>query len=80
MLYVSGPRRKHSLSLKPSATSGSSEDNKIQYFRVEGGRHKYKMLYLVSREGQKEGKECNVVFYPSESAEYDRYIYYVKAY
>ena len=56
------------------------EDNKIQYFRVEGGRHKYKMLYLVSREGQKEGKDCNVVFYPAESAEYDRYIYYVKAY
>ena len=57
------------------------EQNKIQYFRVEGGNnHKYKLLYLVSREGQKQNKACNVVYDIDTSAEYNRYIYYVKAY
>ena len=55
-------------------------DNKIQYFRVEGISHAYKMLYLVCRLGQKNGADCDVVFHPTESAEYDRHIYYVKAY
>ena len=55
-------------------------DNKIQYFRVEGISHAYKMLYLVSRLGQKNGADCNVIFHAAESAEYDRHIYYVKAY
>ena len=52
----------------------------IQYFRVEGISHTYKMLYLVSRLGQKSGADCNVIFHKQESAEYDRHIYYVKAY
>ena len=56
------------------------EHNEIQYFRVEGQSHTYKMLYLVSRLGQKSGADCNVVFHKTESAEYDRHIYYVKAY
>ena len=55
-------------------------DNKIQYFRVEGISHAYKMLYLVCRLGQKNGADCNVIFHKQESAEYDRHIYYVKAY
>ena len=56
------------------------EHNEIQYFRVEGISHTYKMLYLVSRLGQKSGADCNVIFHKQESAEYDRHIYYVKAY
>ena len=56
------------------------ELHKIQYFRVEGISHAYKMLYLVCRLGQKNGADCDVVFHPTESAEYDRHIYYVKAY
>ena len=52
----------------------------IQYFRVEGISHAYKMLYLVCRLGQKNGADCNVIFHKQESAEYDRHIYYVKAY
>jgi len=55
-------------------------DNQIQYFRVEGISHAYKMLYLVCRLGQKNGADCDVVFHKTESAEYDRHIYYVKAY
>ena len=55
-------------------------DNKIQYFRVEGISHTYKMLYLVCRLGRKNGADCDVVFHKTESAEYDRHIYYVKAY
>lgn len=55
-------------------------ENEIQYFRVEGISHAYKMLYLVCRLGQKNGADCDVVFHPTESAEYDRHIYYVKAY
>ena len=52
----------------------------IQYFRVEGISHTYRMLYLVCRLGRKNGADCNVIFHATESAEYDRYIYYVKAY
>lgn len=55
-------------------------DNDIQYFRVEGISHTYKMLELVKRIGIKKGIDCNVVFAPQESAEYDRHIYYVKSY
>ena len=55
-------------------------ENGIQYFRVEGISHTYKMLYLVCRLGKKLGADCDVVFHKTESAEYDRYIYYVKAY
>ena len=55
-------------------------DNKIQFFRVEGISHTYKMLYLVCRLGRKNGADCDVLFHDTESAEYDRYIYYVKAY
>jgi len=55
-------------------------DNQIQYFRVEGISHAYKMLYLVCRLGRKNGADCDVVFHKTESAEYDRHIYYVKAY
>ena len=54
--------------------------HKIQYFRVEGISHAYKMLYLVCRLGRKNGADCDVVFHKTESAEYDRHIYYVKAY
>ena len=54
--------------------------HKIQYFRVEGISHAYKMLYLVCRLGRKNGADCDVAFHPTESAEYDRHIYYVKAY
>ena len=52
----------------------------IQYFRVEGISHTYKMLYLVCRLGNKLGADCDVKYNAIESAEYDRYIYYVKAY
>ena len=56
------------------------QKNDIQYFRVEGISHTYRMLYLVCRLGRKNGADCNVIFDPMESAEYDRHIYYVKAY
>ena len=56
------------------------ESQKIQYFRVEGISHTYKMLYLVCRMGRKNGADCDVIFHPQESAEYDRHIYYVKSY
>ena len=52
----------------------------IQFFRVEGISHTYKMLHLVCRLGRKSGADCDVVFHKTESAEYDRHIYYVKAY
>ena len=56
------------------------EQNNIQFFRVEGISHTYRMLYLVCRLGRKNGADCNVIYHPTESAEYDRHIYYVKAY
>ena len=56
------------------------EKHMIQYFRVEGISHTYKMLYLVCRLGRRNGAECDVVFHSTESAEYDRHIYYVKSY
>ena len=56
------------------------EKQKIQYFRVEGISHTYKMLYLVCRIGKKKGADCDVRYHATESAEYDRHIYYVKAY
>ena len=56
------------------------EKQSIQYFRVEGISHTYKMLYLVCRIGKEKGADCNVIFHATESAEYDRHIYYVKAY
>lgn len=56
------------------------EAHMIQFFRVEGISHTYKMLYLVCRLGRKAGSECDVIFHKTESAEYDRHIYYVKAY
>ena len=56
------------------------ESQKIQYFRVEGISHTYKMLYLVCRMGRRNGAECDVIYHSTESAEYDRHIYYVKAY
>lgn len=56
------------------------EKNKIQYFRVEGISHTYRMLYLVCRLGRKNGADCNVIFHKTESAEYDRHIWYVKSY
>jgi hypothetical protein len=56
------------------------QKNDIQYFRVEGISHTYRMLELVKRIGIKKGIDCNVVYAPQESAEYDRHIYYVKAY
>jgi len=54
--------------------------NEIQFFRVEGISHTYKMLHLVCRLGRKLGVDCDVIFHKAESAEYDRHIYYVKAY
>lgn len=59
---------------------GYCANNGIQYFRVEGISHTYRMLELVKRIGIKKGIDCNVVYAPQESAEYDRYIYYVKSY
>lgn len=56
------------------------QEEQIQYFRVEGISHTYKMLYLVCRLGKKNGADCDVKFSPVESSEYDRHIYYVKAY
>ena len=56
------------------------QKNEIQYFRVEGISHTYRMLYLVCRLGQKNGADCDVRYHATESAEYDRHIYYVKAY
>ena len=56
------------------------EKNEIQYFRVEGISHTYRMLYLVCRLGRKNGAECDVIYHATESAAYDRHIYYVKAY
>lgn len=56
------------------------QKNDIQYFRVEGISHTYKMLNLVCRLGRKNGADCNVVFHKTESAEYDRHIWYVKSY
>jgi hypothetical protein len=56
------------------------QKNDIQYFRVEGISHTYRMLYLVCRLGRKNGADFNVIYHPTESAEYDRHIYYVKAY
>ena len=55
-------------------------EKEIQFFRVEGISHTYKMLHLVCRLGRKLGADCNVIFHKTESAEYDRHIYYVKAY
>ena len=55
-------------------------DSKIQYFRVEGISHTYKMLQLVKRLGQSKGVDCDVQFAVQESTEYDRHIYYVKVY
>lgn len=56
------------------------EHNNIQFFRVEGISHTYKMLNLVCRLGRKSGADCDVIFHKTESAEYDRHIYYVKSY
>jgi len=56
------------------------EENKIQYFRVEGISHTYKMLYLVCKEGRKIGADCDVIFHYDESLYYESYVYYVKAY
>lgn len=56
------------------------QKNDIQYFRVEGISHTYRMLYLVCRLGRKNGAECDVIYHATESAVYDRHIYYVKAY
>ena len=56
------------------------QKNDIQYFRVEGISHTYRMLYLVCRLGRKNGADCDVRYHATESAEYDRHIYYVKAY
>ncbi len=56
------------------------EKNEIQYFRVEGISHTYRMLYLVCRLGRKNGAECDVIYHATESTAYDRHIYYVKAY
>ena len=56
------------------------ELHKIQYFRVEGISHAYKMLYLVCRLGREHGADCDVRYHETESAEYDRHIFYVKAY
>ena len=56
------------------------EKNELQYFRVEGISHTYRMLYLVCRLGRKNGAECDVIYHATESAAYDRHIYYVKAY
>lgn len=54
--------------------------NGIQYFRVEGISHTYKMLYLVCRMGRKKGVKCDVIYHEAESIEYGHHIYYVKAY
>jgi hypothetical protein len=56
------------------------QKNDIQYFRVEGISHTYRMLYLVCRLGRKNGADCDVRYHATESAEYNRHIYYVKAY
>ena len=56
------------------------EHNNIQFFRVEGISHTYRMLYLVCRLGRKSGAECDVIYHSTESAAYDRHIYYVKTY
>lgn len=53
------------------------EKKKIQYIRVEGISHTYKMLYLALRLAP---KTCNVVKADDESKEYGRHIYYVKTY
>ena len=54
------------------------QKKQIQYIRVEGiGKHHYKMLYLVLRRSP---ETTNIVYNPTESAEYDRHIWYVKVY
>ena len=54
------------------------QKKKIQYIRVEGiGKHQYKMLYLVLRRSP---ETTSIVYNEDESKEYDRHIYYVKAY
>lgn len=56
------------------------EKQSIQFFRVRGnGKHTYKMLYLVCRIGQKEGKDCEVLFDFNRSDE-NQHHYIVKAY
>ena len=56
------------------------EKQSIQYFRVQGnGKHTYKMLYLVCRIGQKEGKECDVLYDYNKSND-KQHFYLVKAY
>ena len=55
-------------------------EHKIQYFRIEGISHAYRMLYLVCRMGRKTGADCDVVYHHKESEEYKHHIYYVKAY
>ena len=55
------------------------QKNDIQYFRVEGISHTYRMLYLVCRLGRKNGADCDVRYHATESEEYDRPIHDVKA-
>lgn len=51
------------------------KEQKIQFVRVEGISHRYKMLYLVARKC-----ECKVIYDTDESKEYGRHIYYIKVY
>lgn len=53
------------------------ETLKIQYIRVEGISHTYKMLYLAQRLAP---KSCNVLPALEESKEFGTHIYYVKTY
>ena len=56
------------------------QKEQIQYFRVEGISHTYKMLYLVCREGRKNGADCDVVYSKKRSEENKRHIFLVKSY
>lgn len=51
------------------------KENELQFVRVEGISHTYKMLYLVARRCN-----CNVVYDMKESKEYNSHIYYIKVY
>lgn len=52
----------------------------IQYFRVEGISHAYKMLYLVCRLGKKSGVDCDVIRSNRQSDKYGHEVYIVKTY